>query len=307
MAGRWSRCLLIVLATAAWGQTGSPRFEAAGAEFVFDTGVLSGKVRQGGRSTGLSRVVHTPTGVTISSGMGLAGHYRVFTRNRRYGDAAWHWPSEARLNPQGELEVRWPAAGDRPFELQARYRWLAPEALLIETRVRAVEQLTDFESFLASYLSKDFNFAAALAGSPPQWVPASPDQGVWQMFPRDAAALALVSDGRWKIPPSPVDWAIRPPLAEPIAIRTAHALGLTVAVLAPRDDCFAVAMPHHQEQHYSLYLSLFGRTIAAGETAVARALLAVLPQTDAAAVQRLCRGWLARLAAEQRSGGARFD
>ena len=65
--------------------------------FAFDTGVLKGKLRAGGKSTGLSSVVHLPTGVTLDSSMGLFGHYRLFSTNKRYGTAAWDWPSDARL------------------------------------------------------------------------------------------------------------------------------------------------------------------------------------------------------------------
>lgn len=305
MRARAARSLLAALlaATAARAQGDRPGFEAAGEEFVFATGVLRGKVREGGRAIGLTQVLHVPSGAVISRGMGLASHYRVFTRNRRYGDGAWGWPGRANLNPQKELEVLWPAAENRPFELGARYRWLAPAALEIETQVRAVGELPDFEVFLATYLSNDFNFAAALAGSPPRWVPAQPEHGVWQMFPRDAAALGLVRDGRWKIPPSPVEWAIRPELAEPVAVRVARSLGLAVAVMAPGRDCFAVAMPHHGEPHYSLYLSLFGRTVRAGETARARAVLAVLDETEGPELERACRRWLAAAGAAAGAAG----
>lgn len=296
--------LAALAATAAWGEGDRLGFKAAGEEFVFDTGVLKGKVCEGGRAIGLTQVIHIPSGALISRGMGLAAHYRIFTRNRRYGDGAWDWPGRARLNPQNELEVLWPAAEGRPFELSARYRWLAPAALEIETRVRAIEKLPDFETFLGTYLREDFNFAAALAGSPPRWVAASPEHGVWQMFPRDATALGLLGDGRWKIPPSPVEWAVRPWLAEPIAVRIARSLGLAVAVMAPGRDCFAVAMPHHREPHYSLYLSLFGREIRAGETARVRALLVVLSETEGLALEGACRKWLAVLGSGREEAGS---
>ncbi len=41
-------------------------------------------------------------------------------------------------------------------------------------------------------------------------------------------------------------------------------------------------MPHQTEQHYSCYLSLFGRDLKAGEVGRARARLAVFQNTDAA-------------------------
>jgi hypothetical protein len=102
---------------------GAPVFSAAGAnEFSFDTGVLRGKLRAEGRSRGLSSVIYLPAGMRLDSSMGLFSHYRVFSAGKRYGTAAWDWPSEARLGSDGAVEARWPEAEGRPFELRARYR-----------------------------------------------------------------------------------------------------------------------------------------------------------------------------------------
>ena len=145
---------------------GKLAFFASGTnEFTFDTGVLKGKLRAGGKSTGLSSVVHLPTGLTLDSSMGLFGHYRVFSANKRYGTAAWDWPSEARLRPDGSVEVRWPSAEDRPFELRAVYRWAAPDTLDLETSVQAKTNLAKFESFLASYFSEGFTNACVYVRS----------------------------------------------------------------------------------------------------------------------------------------------
>lgn len=47
--------------------------------------------------------------------------------------------------------------------------------------------------------------------------------------------------------------------------------------VAPARDCFAVSTPYETfKTHHSLYLSLFGRNIKAGETARARARLVVI-------------------------------
>jgi hypothetical protein len=47
--------------------------------------------------------------------------------------------------------------------------------------------------------------------------------------------------------------------------------------MAPPEDCFAVMTPYAGEGHRSLYLSLFGKDIQPGETALARARLVVRP------------------------------
>ena len=241
--------------------------------FVFDTGHLRGVLRAGGKSAGLQSVTHIATGTRLDAGMGLMGHYRVFSTGKRYGGGAWDWPSTAKLTEQGAVEVRWEAADDRPFELRATYRWATPTALDVETTVTARADLPRFESFLASYFNPGFSNALAAAGT--GYLTASRAEGDWQMFPRDDAAVGIVQDGRWKLPPNPVDWAIRPRLNKPVGVRRHRIKQVTVIMMGGREECFAVAMPYETEGHYSLYLSQFGRDLKAGESARARARLAV--------------------------------
>lgn len=287
--GAWALCAGLNMAAPA--ELG---FQAAGDEFLFDTGVLKGKLREGGKSLGLTWVVHVPSGQVISRSMGLMGHYRVFTANRRWGDAAWSWASRGALKPDKKVEVYWAEQG-RPFALRAVYGWRQAGVLDVETGVEAKEDLPDFEVFLASYFSSEFKECRVYAGSPPAWIPTEPEAGVWQMFPRDPKAVSLIQDGRWSYPPSPVNWAIRPTLAAPVGIRRAPALGLTAAIMAPPEDCFAVAAPHQTEGHYSLYLSLFGRTIPAGEAARARARLVLAADLEDSAVVKLYQDYLKEL------------
>lgn len=257
---------------------------AADGGFQFDTGALRGKLRPGGKARGLSSVVHVPTGLALDrgdKGYGLFSHYRVFTAGKRYGGGAWDWPSTARLTEDGAVEVRWPAADDRPFEMRAVYRWSAPNALDLETIVQPVKPLERFESFLASYFQEPFTQALTCASDYPRgggqagFRAAEKALGDWQMYPRDAAVVPLINDGRWQLPPNPVQWTIMPPLAQPICLRRDAKSGLAVVLMAPVEECFGIAMPHQAEGHYSLYLSLFGRDLKAGETARARARLLV--------------------------------
>ena len=275
------------LAQAPAGRQGRPAlsFEPAGTNgFTFDTGVLRGKLRADGKSKGLSAVVHIPTGVVLDSSLGLFSHYRVFSANHRYGTAAWDWPSEARLAPDGSVEVRWPATIERPFELSAVYRWAAPDTLDLETRVQAKTNLVNFESFLASYFSEGFTNAAVWVR--PKGVRRgrfmAPDRscGYWLAFPCDEAAVSIIRDGRWKYAPSPVDWVIQPPLAQPFGLRRCPANGLRALLMSPPQDCFAVLTPFETEPHRSMYLSLFGRDLKAGDTARARARLVIGTMSD---------------------------
>lgn len=277
--------LAAVVVAAEKSQPARPAFVPADdGGFQFDTGVLRGKLRPGGKARGLSSVVHVPTGIALDrgdKGYGLFSHYRVFSAVKRYGVGAWDWPGEARLLADGAVEVRWPGAEDRPFEMRAVYRWAAPNALDLETIVQPAKDLERFESFLASYFQEPFTNALTCVRDHPRgsgkagFMAAEKALGDWQMYPRDAAVLPLINDGRWQLLPNPVQWTIMPPLAQPICLRRDAKSGLAAVLMAPAGDCFAIAMPHQAEGHYSLYLSLFGRDLKAGETARARARLLV--------------------------------
>jgi hypothetical protein len=280
--------LILWYLLSAWAQAAPPADvlafrPAENGAFQFDTGVLRGELRAQGKALGLSSVFHVPSGTLLDrgrSGYGLCSHYRVFTSNKRYGGGAWDWPSTARLGENGTVEVNWAAATNRPFAMRAVYRWSAPDSLDVETIVEPNQALPKFESFLASYFADPFTnclvYREGPAGEAPAFRPADRSLGDWQMVPRDAAVLPLIQDGRWQLEPNPVKWTLLPPLARPLVVRRAPLPRVTVALMAPASDCFAIASPQQQEGHYSVYLSLFGRDLQAGQTARARARLLVL-------------------------------
>jgi hypothetical protein len=283
--------LAAALATGKDARAGGLRFLAGpNGEFLFDTGVLSGKLRSEGKSSGLLPVVHSASGEILTSSMGFAGHYRVFSGSRRFGEGAWDWQSHARLLQDGTVEVHWPAAGNRPFALWAVYRWVAPATLDVETRVLPRTDLPDFEVFLAWYFNNDFASGAVLASDEQtriDFVTADAAHGAWQMFPRDHSAIRLIQDGRWKVPPNPVDWVLRSAFARAIGLRSNGTAGLTALVMASPQDCFAISMPHEADPHRSLYVSLFGRSIKAGQTARAHTRTVIAPRTSVEEIERL--------------------
>ncbi len=296
-------CLALCAPPSAWAQEpgGNLRFKPGdGGEFEFNTGVLSGKLRAEGKSVGLLPVVHVPTGATITRSMGLVGHYRVFTMSHRYGKGAWFWPSDAKLLEDGAVEVHWPAAEDRPFDMWAVYRWAAPAILDVETRVRSKSELPDFETFLACYFAAFTNSLVYVQADPgkagkPGLMAADESHGIWQAFPLDRDAVRLIQDGRWKIEPNPVDWVIMPILAKPIGVRRDSKTGTTAVWMSPPEDCFAISTPHQTEGHFSLYLSLFGRTIKAGELARARARLVITTSPSDAEILEMYRAYTEHL------------
>ncbi len=249
--------------------------------YEFDTGILRGGLRQAGKGLGLTSAVHIPTGTALNGAYGILSYYRVFTTNKRYGTAAWSWPGTSKLLPDGAVQVTWPEADDRPFELAAVYRFRDGSTLDVETIVKAGKDLSKFEVFLASYFHESFPLSQVFVAAFPETVgkrtflTAKKSFGDWQMFPRNEDVVSIIRDGRWEKQPNPVDWKIMPPMARPIALRRGSDTAPTAILMAPPDDCFAISTPYEGEGHYSTYFSLFGRDIEARQTARARLRLVV--------------------------------
>jgi len=247
-------------------------------EFHFDTAMLQGTLREGGLSLGLRPVKDSHSSRLLSSSMGLFSPYRLLAEGKRFGTAAWDWSSSAKLLPDGAVEVRWQADENHPLEMTAVYRWAAADTLDFQATVTAKDDLRKFELFLASYFQgfpRAFVFVEASPDAKPGFVEAIEAAGHWQFFPCRSDAEKICADGRWQIPPSPVSWSLRPRAAAPLALRHDAESGLTALVMAPAEDCFAVSTPYGPEPHRSLYLSLFGKDIPAGETAAAGARLII--------------------------------
>jgi len=277
-------------------------------EFAFDTGVLRGTLRQGGKSLGLAPVLHVPTGARLDRSMGILSFYRVFTTGQRYGAGAWDWTSTAKLLPDGAVQVTWPEAPDRPFEMTALYRWHDPQTIDLETTVTARKDLSKFESFLAAYLGEAFPTPCIYVREDPEaqgkpgLLPARKTYGDWQMFPRDEQVLPIIRDGRWTLQPNPVNWTIMPRLAAPLALRRGAGNGLVAVLMAPAEECFAVATPYEGEGHYSLYMSRFGQDLKSGQTAKARTRLVITANLADEQAVTLYQEYMKELSAKVPSG-----
>ena len=273
----------------------------ANGQYSFNTGVVRGKVGGEDKTIGLSSLVYVPSGIRLDGRSGIFSYYRVFTTNKRYGHAAWDWPSESKLLPDGAVQILWPKGKDRPFEMTAVYRWKDKLTLDVKTIVTPQKDLSKFEVFLASYFHESFPSPYVYVGSSPEdqgkagFLMAKKSFGMWQMSPRNKDVLQIIRDGRWRKEPSPVDWVIMPYLAAPIAVRRSDVGDLAVILMAPPDDCFAIATPYRGETHYSLYLSLFGRDIKAGETAAARSRLVIAGGVSGQEILDLYRKYIEEL------------
>jgi hypothetical protein len=281
------------------GGRGKPLFTAnQDGGYEFDTGILRGKLREAGRGLGLTSAVHVPTGTKLNGVYGILSYYRLFTTNKRYGTAAWGWPSTSKLLPDGAVHVTWPAADDRPFEVVSVYRFRDNSTLDVETIVKADKDLSKFEVFLASYFHESFPVPQVFVTPDPKivgkrtFMTAKKSFGNWQMFPRNYDVLSIIRDGRWQQKPNPVDWKIMPSMAKPIALRRGLKATPTAILMAPPDDCFAIATPHEGEGHYSMYFSLFGCDIEAGQTATARVRLVVTSIASNSEILNLYRQYM---------------
>lgn len=308
----WLKGLAATLGGLAWGarrpsiaeESATPglAFRASEDGFSFDTGELSGTLRPGGRPIGLSPIRHRSSDRDLAQSYGLCSHYRLLDAGARYGVAAWDWPGSVATLEDGAVRARWSRDDAHPLDLQVLYRWSEPDALDIETTVTAARDLPKFESFLASYFQGFadpyvYTVGCAENNGREGFLLAEERYGVWLMFPRDDEAAAIIQDGRWLHEPHPVEWRIMPRYALPLAMRRDAESGLVGLLMAPPRDCFAVATPFRGEGHRSIYLSLFGNDLKAGQTVTARARLVIAPSlSDEQAVARY-REYLARIGA----------
>lgn len=254
---------------------------------AFDTGVLRGKMKLDGTYQGIASLVYVPTGMELLKPPGVLSYYRVLTTGFRYGThghsgAVRDWPLVARVVDGGALEVRFPPAADHPMELTGTFRWRSADTLDLETTIKTPAALPRLEIFLSSYFVEGFDALVYVrrnrygSGKPAALLRADWNElldGNYLMFPRDEDALRMIYDGRWDIPPNPVTWGFLRWLAAPIAVRRNVEAGLTAVFMSPPADCFAMSLPYNKQPadgvagHRAIYQSLFGRDLAAGQTA----------------------------------------
>ncbi|MEW6358294.1 MAG: hypothetical protein AB1696_18315 [Planctomycetota bacterium] len=247
--------------------------------YAFDTGLFRGTLKLDGKFMGLYPLTDAATGETLTRPPGVFSPYRVFSANKRYGNAARDWPVTTRLLAEGAVEVHWPAAPEHPVEMTCVYRWKAADTLDLALAVTPQCDMPRFEVFMSSYFTNRF-FASVYvkpkeAAAQPAFAPVNrrpTSTGGFVMFPRDEEAVGMIRDGRWKLGSNPVDWAIESFMAAPLAFRRDGELGLTAVFMSPPGDCFAVASPWNPPKpdaggYRSLYQCFFGRDLKSGETA----------------------------------------
>jgi hypothetical protein len=242
--------------------------------FVFDTGVVQGSVKKEGKADALKPVAYVDPNVPIDNRHGLFVPYRFLTPQRRYGFGSWEWPRTGQLREDGSAELHWNRSDDRPFVFSVTYRWAAADTLDTTVVFTPDVELQKFELFLGSYF-RNFTKARAYVGDAgggkPGFVESAKDKGGMQLYPRSEDVLEIVRDGRWKFPPYPNNWAIRPTLAGTLGMKKEPKSGVTVVIMAPPQDCFAVSMSQQEAGLGAFYLSLFGKDVAKGQSVTGHA------------------------------------
>ena len=292
--------MFALMASNAWAEppAASCAFREAGLGlYEFDTGLLRGRLKLDGEYQGLYPLVDAVTGAELVRPPGVFSFYRVLGSNKRFGKNARDWPTTSRLLADGAVEASWAPAQDHPLEITGVHRWSAPDTLDLEITVKPQQDMPRFELFMSSYLGQPFMASIYLkpdgeSGVQPRFVPVDresfeaagreelalqPPPGTraakgYVMFPRDADALKMIRDGRWFIGSNPVAWSIERWLAAALFLRRDAAGGLTAVMMAPPGDCFAISSPWNPPTvdaggYRSIYLSLYGRDLRAGETA----------------------------------------
>ena len=259
-------------------------FQSAGnGVYSFDTGIVKGKMQAEDGMQGIFTLVDVKTGLEFAYGKdnpGLFSYYRMFSTNKRYGEAMRDWPRSAKLLPGGALQIIWQALPEHPVEIKATLQWNNAETLDLVTEVIPQKDMPKFEVFLSNYWNKDFrSYVYAKpgfhSGGKPGFIPADVTPlvlGNYVAFPRDLKSAQIIYDGRWDYAPNPVQVCLSQLFEYPLCMKKDNRNGLTFVMMSRKEDCFSIVTPYNMDPpdnvsgHYSLYFSLFGNDLKAGES-----------------------------------------
>lgn len=260
-------------------------WRADGADYHFQTEIVSGRYLTAGKYQGMRSLVHRPTGVEIASGEklpGLVAPYRVFGNGHRYGDVRDR-ATQVELTAEG-LRVTHPADAENPFDITSCYTWAA-DTLDVRYTIKLNADMKGFEMGVASYLSPGFR--AFVSRQSNNWgetasrivpVDVNPMTDVYALFPRNEAAMKTIFDGRWDHPPYPVRYAVPAYFAQPLAYRRHVQSGVMAVGMGDPKECYAICIPVNNPAenpdpvngYQGIYFYLFGKDMKKGETANAR-------------------------------------
>ncbi len=230
-----------------------------------------------------SNVRHKPSNTLVSPDEGTMRHvgmlnfFRVLIRGGYLTELRAEKP-EVRPEKDGVTLTYLPTVR-RQAKVIIRFTFREPNIIDMDLSVEALANYPGFEILLSSYQAEGFVSGAYVAKK--EFEPSEPEQiripdqpmihGVWPFFPRDEAGANLLTDGRhqkgrwyWRM-------AIGRRYGFPMAFFSKG--DVDVLLMGRPEDVYAVGATYEGDAktdnlaaHRSLYLSLLGEDLAAGET-----------------------------------------
>ena len=247
----------------------------------FNLSQLSGVVNFS-KSHHFSEVRYTPSNMLISpdgSGMehvGLLNFFRVLIRGGYLTELREEKPL-VKAEKDG-VTLTWLPTIRRQANVTIRFTFLEPNIIDMDMSVETMINYPGFEILMSAYMAPGFVSGAYVAKE--EFGPVEPEQiritdqpmihGVWPFFPRNEAGANLLTDGRhqkgrwyWRM-------AVGRRYGMPMAFFNKGEVD--VLVMGRPEDVYAVGVTYEGDAekdnvaaHRSLYLSLFGEDLAAGE------------------------------------------
>jgi hypothetical protein len=247
----------------------------------FNLSELSGVVNFS-KSHHFSEVRHTPSNTLISpdgSGMeqvGLLNFFRVLIRGGYLTELREEKPL-VKAEKDG-VTLTWLPTIRRQANVTVRFTFREPNIIDMDMSVETLANYPGFEILLSAYLAPGFVSGAYVATE--EFGPVVPEQiritdqpmihGVWPFFPRNEAGANLLTDGRhqkgrwyWRM-------AVGRRYGMPMAFFNKGEVD--VLVMGRPEDVYAVGVTYDGDPetdniaaHRSLYLSMFGEDLVAGE------------------------------------------
>lgn len=274
--------VLVACSLRSWAAEPNLGFQPAGDRlFDFNTGVVKGQLRGNGQYQGISSFVDLKTGKELTRSAGIFSYYRILSQDKRWGKAARDWPMTAQLLPDGAVRIDWIPQEDHPLAMTAIYRWASPTTLDLETLVQPKVEMPKFEVFLSSYF--DLSLQAYPYVQPlrpqaekPTFMAAECSalvKGSYLAFPIDRQSAQMFFDRRWAPEHGYVPFSVSRMLEVPMVVKRDDAKTIGILLMSRPGDCFGMSMSYHLDPpdgiagHGSIYISLFGKDLAAGQSA----------------------------------------
>ncbi len=234
------------------------------------------------KSHHFSNVIHKPTGLKISpdgdrmAGAGMLNFFRVLIEGGYLTELRVEEPL---FEPTEDgISFTWMPTIRRQAKVKVKFTFRQPNIIDMDMWVETLTNYPGFEILLSAYMAPGFESGVYVAkeefgpieGEQIRLVDQPMIHGIWPFFPRDEAGANLLTDGRhqkgrwfWRM-------AIGRRYAMPLAFFSKN--GVDAIVMGRPEDVYAVGATYKGDAenddvagHRSLYLSLFGENLKAGE------------------------------------------